>query len=255
LFPLQIGARFQVSRRFDDKSAIEATYWGLQQWSIGRTIYGDPAGDSVLAYSRWLQLPTLIGGMNNELGYTYSSQVHNAEINRRLPLIADNPYWALDWLWGFRYFRLSDDFTLSGSNLDVDAYETLNYKTTDDLVGMQIGLQSVRGWYRFQVLAEGKVGLFANFYTQQAVHSLGATAGMLPGFTTVDNSPSGSDLAALFELSLSLRYCLSEHLWLRAGYQLYAVTGLALAPRQLGGYDHGGSVALDGLSLGLETAW
>jgi hypothetical protein len=47
-------------------------------------------------------------------------------------------------------------------------------------------------------------------------------------------------------------YRITSCMWLRAGYQYYSVTGLALGPRQLGGYDAGSSVGLDGLSLGLE---
>ena len=53
-----------------------------------------------------------------------------------------------------------------------------------------------------------------------------------------------------------MRCRLSPSLWLRAGYQFYCVTGLALGPRQQPDhYDHGGTVALDGLSLGVESAW
>ena len=40
-FPLEAGLRFQVSRWLNDRADIEASYWGLQQWSEGRTIYGD----------------------------------------------------------------------------------------------------------------------------------------------------------------------------------------------------------------------
>ena len=252
LLPLETGVRLQISRRISDRAAIEASYWGMQQWSVGETIYGDPTNDTVLTFSPWLQLSPAIGGMNDHLGYTYSSQVHNAEINERLLLNAYNPYWALDWLWGFRYFHLSDDFTLSGSDQDTGYSENLNYQTNNNLVGMQIGLQGVRGWDRFQVITEGKVGLLANFYTQQGIDSAG---GNPPGFTPLDASHNGTDLAALFEVSITARLRVSQYLWLRAGYQFYCVTGLALAPRQLSGQDHGGTVSLDGLSLGLETAW
>ena len=33
------------------------------------------------------------------------------------------------------------------------------------------------------------------------------------------------------------------------------MTGLAMAPRQLGGFGHGGTLVLDGLSLGMESTW
>ena len=80
-FPLQTGVRLQIAGRISDRASIEATYWGLQQWSIGGTIYGDPDGQTVLATSPWLQTPALIGGLDDFLGFAYSSRVDNAEIN------------------------------------------------------------------------------------------------------------------------------------------------------------------------------
>ncbi len=251
--PLETGVRLQLTGRISDHATIEATYWGLQQWSVGETLLADP-NNSVLAYSPWLQLsaPSAIGGFNNYLSYTYTSQVHNAEINEQILFPTYNPYWAFGWLWGVRYFRLSDNFSLSGSDLDYNYSETLNYQTANNLIGPQIGLHCVRGWDRFQVVTEAKVGVMANFYTQQGSDVAG---GNPPHFTPMDSSTNGTDVAALFEISIMARFRVTQYLWLRAGYQFYAVTGLALAPRQLGGADHNGTVGLDGLSLGLETAW
>jgi len=251
LFPLATGMRLQISRQISDQAAIEATYWGLQQWSVGRAIYGDPYGQTVLADSPWLQLPGLLGGLDNYLGYTYNSQVDSAEINERLALGFYGPYGGFRWLWGFRYLYLGDHFTLTGADSS-GAYENLDYRTKNNLVGMQAGLQWVRGWDRFQVSTEGKVGLLANFFTQDGTDS----GGSLPSqFVPWEGSHSGTDLAALFEFSLLARFRLNPYLWLRAGYQFYCLTGLALGPRQLAAWDHGGTVGLDGLSLGLEAAW
>lgn len=255
LFPLQTGLRFQLSRRIGEQTAIEATYWGLQHWSIERTIRGDPEGETVLAHSPWLQVPDLVGGFDDYLRYTYSSEVHNFEINERIRLHSFNPFATFSWLWGVRYFHLSDNFTLSGSDLWSGDYEALNYQTRNNLLGMQAGLQWSWGWDRFQLNTELKVGLFANFYEQQGMDSAGGPGGMPAGFVPFTTSHSGTDLAVLVELSLVARYRLSSDLWVRLGYQFCSVSGLALAPRQLAGRDAGGAVGLDGLSLGLEWAW
>ena len=255
LFPLEAGVRFQIGARINDEKAIQATYWALQQWSVGRAIYGDPEGETVLANSPWLQMPALIGGLDNFLGYAYTSRVDNVEINERLRTDCFGPFVAANWLWGFRYFRLSDHFTLAGSDLATDHFEDLTYQTTNDLVGLQAGIQRVRGWDRFQLTTEAKFGLLANFYTQRGTDFAGGAAGSPPGFHPFDVSHNGSDLSALFDLSLLATYRVSPHLWLRAGYQFYCVTGLALAPRQLAGFGHGGTVGFDGLSLGLEAGW
>jgi hypothetical protein len=244
LFPLEPGIRFQLIGRITDQMAIEANTWGLQQWSVGRTIYGDPMRETVLGQSPWLQSPYF----DDSLGYTYSSQVANVELNQRFKLLSYDPYRAFSWLWGVRYFYSSDDFTLSGSDLYTGDHETLNWQTKNNLIGAQLGLQWAWGWNRFQLSTEAKIGLFANVYSQHGIDSYSGTGGFQP----FDVSHSGTDLSALFEFSLLLRYRITECMWLRGGYQYCGMTGLALGPRQLGGYDAGGGVGLDGLSVGLE---
>ena len=64
LFPLAPGVRLQLTARVTDRMAIEACGWGLQQWSVGRTINADPGG-GVLAYSPWLQMPWLLSRRRN----------------------------------------------------------------------------------------------------------------------------------------------------------------------------------------------
>lgn len=258
LFPEQAGLRLQISRQLDANKSIDATYWGLQQWSGGRQIYGDPVEYSVLAWSPWLQIPYLpsVQGLDNYLGYNYSSQVENVEIGERLRLNPYDPYWTLNWLWGARYFYLSEHFNLSGADNWSGDSESLDSKTLNNLIGMQLGLQLIRGWDRCQFEVEGKAGMMANIYHQHKTDSASDAFGEIPdGFHPQDYANNGTDLSGLFELSLAARYRLGEYLWLRAGYQVYCITGLAMAPRQLGGFGHGGTLTLDGVSLGLESTW
>jgi hypothetical protein len=249
LFPLEPGIRLQLIGRLSDRTAVEANCWGLQQWSVGQTIYGDHPYDTVLAHTDWLQTSNIIGGFDKELGYSYRSQVANVEFNYRTKLNTVDPYRALSWMWGVRYFYLADDFTLSGSDLSYHDSETLNWRTKNNLIGPQLGLQWAWGWDRLQLSTEVKGGLYANVYTQRGSDSASGTAGVVP----FDVSRSDADLAAIFEISLLFRYRITECVWVRAGYQYYCATGLALGPRQLGGYDSSGTVGLDGLSLGLEV--
>ena len=192
LFPLTPGIRLQLVGQITDGMAIEATCWGLQHWSIGRTMDADP-GYTLLTS------PFLNGAsaFDNSLGYTYTSDVANVELNQRFKLFSFDPYRALSWLWGVRYFYLSDDLILSGSDLYTGTYENLSWQTKNNLIGMQVGLQWTWGWDRFQLSTEGKVGLFANVYSQQGTDSINGSASS-PGF---DVSHSGTDLSALFEFS------------------------------------------------------
>jgi hypothetical protein len=254
-FPLEAGMRLELSRKFDNDITVSATYWGLQQWSVNNTIYGDPYQQTVLAYSPYLQLPTLLSGLDTALGYTYASQIENVEMNALLRLNAADPYWELDWICGARYVYFADHLTLTGSDNLNSANEVLDYQTTNNLFGVQTGLLFVHGWERFRWEVGLKCGLMANIYHQHGSDTASEPSGIPAGFNPYDISNSGSDIAGLFEFSLAARIRLTDVLSLRLGYQIYDITSLALAPRQLGGFDHGGNVAFDGLSIGLQATW
>jgi hypothetical protein len=242
--PLQTGVRLQVGAHINDQTAVEATYWGLQQWSTGDTIIGTVAGGNPA-------FTTLLTNQNfDSLSYNYGSRVDNVEINERLHIPSFNPFGELSWLWGFRYFRLADNFSLTGSDISGvgGTFETASSATTNNLVGLQIGARWARGWNRLEFLTEAKLGLMANFYTQNWSDSG-------TGLTTATASQSGTDFAALLEFSLTLRYHLNQYFALQAAYQAYWVSGLALGPQQLVAFDHGGNVWLDGFSVGLQTTW
>ena len=225
LFPLEPGIRLQLVGRITDQMAIEATCWGLQHWSVGRTIYADPAGNRLGEFAL---------AANRLLRQFLGLHLHQRRCQRRnqpavqVVLVRSLP--GVSWLWGVRYFYLSDDFILSGSDLYTNTDEDLNWRTKNNLIGMQLGLQWTWGWDRFQLSTEGKVGLFANVYSQQGTDSINGSTSS-PGF---DVSHSGTDLSALFEFSLLARFRLTECMWIRAGYQYYCATGLATGPRQLG---------------------
>jgi hypothetical protein len=243
IFPLEPGIRLQVIGRMSDRMAIEATGWGLQNWSVGRTLVGDSAYESVLGNSPWLVTSEPpIGGYDKSLSYTYASDAANAEINQRFKLNVLDPFHSFNWLWGVRYFALHDNFALAGTDHYTGTYESAHWTTKNNLIGMQVGLQWVGGWDRFQMSTEAKVGLLANAYSQDGSDS----------YTGVEWSHSGTNLSALVELSILARYRIARTLWLRGGYQYYGVTGLALGPQQLPGFEDNGYVGFDGLSCGLE---
>ncbi len=244
-FPLEAGLRLEISRKFNDNITLAATYWGLQQWSVDNTIYPYPGG--VLA-SPYLQLPTF----DTSLGYTYASQIQNVEVNALFRLNPSDPYWEVDWLCGARYVYFTDHLTLTGVDNSSDGTEQLDSKTTNNLVGVQTGLLFVHGWSRVQWEAGLNLGLMANIYHQHGADTVTATSTGSPlGFTSWDNN--GSGLSGLFEVSFAACYRLTDNLGLRLGYQVYDITGLALAPRQLSSYGHGGNVCFDGLSIGLRN--
>jgi len=255
-FSLDSGVRLEAGYRFNDHNSLEATYFGIQQASVGRTIYGDPVGNTVLAYSPWTQTDAIIGGFDNSLGYTYGSRVNNAEINQRL-VLATGPTWSLAGLWGVRFIQVADRFNLNGTDLSTGDFENIDIRTANDMLGPQIGAAWSSYWSRFELSTEVKGCLMANFNSASYsnLNSSGVISGNPAGFEAIDGSDHSTSVAGLFEFSITARYRITEHLWLKGGYQTYYLAGLALAPRQLPGFDHGGSLTLDGPSIGIETNW
>jgi hypothetical protein len=256
LFPLAAGVKFQLGYRLDNNHGLEVVYWGLQNWSVGRTIYGDPIGDSILIFSPWTQTDALVGGFDNFLSYTYKSSANNVEVNDRFAGTG-GMYWSVAGLWGVRYVNVADHFTLSGADTATGTFENIDIHTNNNLIGPQIGVEFIREWSRFQLNTELKAGLMANFVTStySNLNSSGVTQGNPPGFTPVNSSNSATGVAGLFELTIIGRYRLTDHLWIRGGYQSYYLAGLAIGPQQLSGFHHGAGIGLDGPSIGLEASW
>jgi hypothetical protein len=254
-FPLTAGMRLELTRRSNNEEfAISGTYWGLQRWSVSDAVYGDPNHFSVLAFSPYLQMSDILTGIDDTLGYTDTSEVHNVELNGLFRLNASG-YWQLDWLVGARYLYLADHFTLTGLDDWNSTTEQVDIHTTNNLMGVQTGLLFTQGWNRFRWDAGLKFGVFVNAYHQHGTDTATAPQEILAQFTPYDASNDGSAVAGLVEFTLNASFRLTDALWLRLGYEFCDVGGLALAPRQLGGFGHGGNVTLDGLSIGLQAMW
>jgi hypothetical protein len=254
-FPLAAGLRLEVTGKLNDKWLLSGTYWGLQQWSVNTAIWGDPYDQTVLAFSPRLQMPALLGGLDDTLGYSAHSQINNGELNAMIRLGAYDPYRQFYWLFGARYIYFGDRFTLTGIDDLNSTIEQLNFNTTNNLVGLQTGFLFRHGWERFQWEAGVKVGFMGNIYHQHGTDLASDPSGIPAGFIPYEVSNNGAGFSAVIEASLAVRYRLSECLWFRVGYQFYDITGLALAPRQLDHFSHGSNVALDGLSIGLQATW
>ena len=149
----------------------------------------------------------------------------------------------------------TDHLTMTGVDDLNSASEQVDFSTTNNLVGAQTGLLFVHGWSRVQWEAGLKLGLMANIYRQHGTDTASNPSGIPAGFTPYDISNNGGGLSGLFEVSFTACYRITDNLGLRLGYQVYDITGLALAPRQLSSFGHGGNVCLDGLSIGLRATW
>ena len=177
-----------------------------------------------------------------------------------------NPNWECNWLLGARYLYFSDGLTLTGRDDYYNTTEQVFSDTFNNLIGAQTGLLFKHGWNRFQWDAGLKFGVLANIHRQHISNSASGPSVIMQNFIPYNVANNGSDASLLFEVSLSIRYRITKNLWLRIGYQLYDITGLALGPKQLSGlnpngighsgnFNHSDNVWLNGLLLGLQANW
>ncbi len=265
-FAMTPGMRLRGTYRADDLRSFEAIYFGLQHWSLNGTIYGNPSHSAfhgngpIWATSPYTQADFLVGPFAGSLGYAYSSNLNNAELNRRfIRLETDN--WTVDTLLGVRFLEWSERFNLTGINapntFNPFSYsENLEAKTYNSMVGAQIGFGLRHDWVRLSTLFNTKAALMGNFVYQSfsnANSSLYLSG--FPGFVPAYDKSSTFALASILDFSAIANYQFTPSFSLRGGYQLLYVSGLALAPAQLRTFDNFNGVLLHGPSAGLTYQW
>jgi hypothetical protein len=252
---LRVGPRIAVRRQMHDGCAVEALYFGLQQWNRSGTIAADPVGLTRLAESPWLQADDIIGGFDDYLSSSYAARLHNVELNR-LCEVSHSGEHSVHLLAGLRYFNWQEDLLLEAHDVFTATYEQLNTQARNHLLGAQIGAQSLRKWGPVQWGWEVKAALAANFISTRSSNlaSTGAVVGDPANFDLFDHKEQTTGVAGAVDASLFAKYQLTQHLQVRGGYQCLYVAGLALAPGQLAGANHGEDLLLHGPWLGCELS-
>lgn len=221
-----------------------------------------------------LALPGDLGGASNvfngvnRVQATYGSQFNSYELNFVSCCVREccdcngsSPVGSIEWLAGFRYMSLNEQFNIYGERDEIGGVETGNYNavTTNDLYGAQIGVRGRKCWGRISGEVVGKAGLFAN-QASQSQYMVD-----FPDFNFRPlTSTTGSGMAFGGELGITGIYQINQNWGLRAGYNLIWLQGLALAPEQLDytftpesgtALHRDGGLFLHGLSLGVEARW
>ena len=246
-FPMVAGPKILLGKRSDAYSAWEGLYFGTHFW--GSTVTASDADN--------LDLPGAVGLgaadflLADEMAVSYSSQLHNAELN--YVRLGDE----VSYLAGFRYLNWNERFLIrSEDNVNHSLYD-LN--TTNNLFGAQLGAQAC--WIGPHVDWEliGKAGIFGNTANaRQRLSDINDTVALR------DLEASGSSFSFVGDLNLNAVRRLDEVWQLRVGYNVMLVTGLALAPDQLDftntptsgtRLDREGSVFLHGANVGIEAQW
>jgi len=254
------GPRFALFRHTGDMGAVEFNFLRVQSFSATRTLpptdpgYYDTYPHGLYCCDTFVPRSDVSGAL--------LSSLQSAEVNRRFPTDG-----RLGWLMGFRWVEWNDSLGLEtvtqpeGFPAFSNSYLS---RTSNDLYGMQIGADSILyGLGRaFRVEGIGKAGVYYNDARQSS--RFATTAG--DGETLAVSTGAGR-AAFVGELGVTGVYDITERLSLRAGYAIFWLGGLALAPAQYGvnelcpespirgATDTAGSVVVQGLSLGLEGRW
>ncbi|MGE3804540.1 MAG: hypothetical protein AB7K24_07695 [Gemmataceae bacterium] len=204
----ETGPRFTLRRSFGPVAA-EAVYFALynQQAKFSTSPIGIAFGSPIIGLA---------------FGETYTSELNNAEFNLRYYLRD-----SLSVLAGFRYMSL--DESLRGNFFTpVLGYTNTDHRTSNDMYGGQVGVnwRCIQGPQGNTALDLGsKVGLFGNSQQMNAIVN-----GPLGSFAT---GATASELSFVAELGLVGSLRIWDCLWVRGGYQVMWLDGIALAPPQL----------------------
>ncbi len=262
-FPFSGGFRAYAGYRFCGCWAVELGYMGLFDATASTSVTGD------------ISLPGDLGPGTNvffgadRLNYEYTSRLHGGELNFVCcccccetscePCIVPRCC-STEWIYGFRYLRIDELLTVSGERDEVGGTETGTYevRASNDLYGPQFGLRLRHCRGPWSVEGTGKVAVFGNDASTSQVLT------DFPNFVLRDVSASDGDVAFLGELNLSLIRQISDHWFLRGGYNLIWIDGVALAPDQLDftltsasgtTIDTDNTMFLHGVNIGFEGRW
>jgi hypothetical protein len=248
-------------------------------WEVGYTgIYG-MFGDATVNGPDNLELPPPLGlAVNNfndaeQVRGTYASTLNIAEANVFCYDCCEEcgPDWCgltrckrnchcIDWLAGFVWAGL--DETANLNVLCCSPPEPANYtvRTSTNYFGAQLGMRGRRQWDRWAVEGWWKTALCGTSASQSA----DPIVGTISGLERPAESASTGGVGFIGGLNGTLIYRITDRWGLRAGYNLYWLTGAALAPAQWDfataagagtGINDNGGLFLHGANLGTECRW
>jgi hypothetical protein len=233
---MRYGLELMAALQLGPGSSVEARYFGLNNWNVSATAQIIPPAPPTL-YSTYSLFGTVPPGGFDDTDrsfihtLTYSSELHNGEVNYRRRFA--NPYGIGQgsWLAGIRYFDLDErlNFQATGSLNNTFTFDQLRYfehstVTRNQLTGFQVGgdywIDLVPG---IQLGVESKGGIFGN-------HAEVESQIVSNSIPLAREHLSDGKTAYLGELTASAVYRLSYSLSVKASYNLLYVDNVALAP-------------------------
>ena len=248
-YPFQTGTRLTIGKCLSSGSALEATYFGLMQWSSTAT--ATDANNLRLSGDLGLATDDFFGA--DSMTVSQKTQIHNAELNYITPYSN-----SLQLLAGLRYFNLSEQSNLH--SIDSDGEES-DYRVTagNHLIGGQVGVLKNISRGKWVISPLGKAGIYGN--VQRASTFLGDFDNSV---ILRDLTLSQGNVSFLGEAGINGAYFFNKNVAIRGGYNNYLLTGIARGTSQFDFTDTPGSSTtikdndvafIHGFNGGIEFRW
>jgi hypothetical protein len=245
-FGFEAGWDTSLAYRMARGSEVEARFFIVDSWNEAAAV---ATNSTLLNPLRINNNPPTFAGATQTIDANLGSDLLSVEVNWLEP-VHDN--WSL--ILGFRHAELDE---LLHAQLNAGP-QTFLYDTTtaNRLDGFQLGAAS-RDFCLGHVLANAS--LKAGIYHNSADHVTTFNTGVV----TQTASGSASDVSFLGELAVAVKYCVTEGIAVRAGYNVIWLESVALAPDQIPatdlftgtGISNGGSVFYHGAVFGVEIGF
>ncbi len=165
-----------------------------------------------------------------------------------------------DWLAGFRWAGLTEAAAVTMTRASGLA-DTYALRTNNNLFGGQLGFRGRVDWGLWAIDGWLKAALAGTAAAQSQAQIVDSVTGdaFRPGWAS-----SATDLGGIFDIDIAVSRRLNETWAVRVGWNSIWLTGVALATDQFdfansgapgSGIADGGTLWLNGVSLGLEGRW
>lgn len=234
------GLRVTIGYAINDWYRLEGVYFGSFFFSDVMSLRTPGANDLTFIY----------GDTGSFASVRYSSTLDNAELNLRSRVAMPPGPIQFNLLFGGRYMKLDERFVYASDGATVSQANT---NTSNDLLGLQIGLQAQwrthpRAWLDYDL----KGAVLTNRATQTT------TSNAFAGAMTATDDVT----AFLVDMSLIFNYQLTPSVSMRFGYNAVWLDGVALGVQNVepnlnlfrfgpAKVIHSGSVVYHGPSFGI----
>jgi hypothetical protein len=282
-YSFEPGARITLGRGLwvDAKQrdhALELTYIGTHSWNENWII--DRAGGTPLISGFPINGPVTPFDQADRYTLETTSDMQSYELNYviRRRLERDRLVYSPSGVWrreaypgwrpaisfGARYLSFDDEFDYFSSTNSGTTIASGEYRIEDrnSLVGAQIKGELMYQTWRYSMGVRGGAAGCINFSEVNAF-----LTGQTTSTTVADISPRSltlrnQDAAVIGELGLIMNYRLTDRLTVHAGYDMFWLGGLSLAPEQLtynvnviAQQKNTGFTMVQGGTLGFELSW